>query len=243
MKEELVNIFIKVAHMLKNNSQITKRSRYATLIKGAYKCLGKHIKKYINYDIFALQFNQGFYCKNFLKNLIFLDYIYDNGYVFANSVMDIGCGAAPASTALNMLIREKYGKNINLQVDLLDKSFRQLELAKGICSGLSIDINSYQKITFRLDGHQYNSLAMFSYFVCEQEKSFIKSLYKYRNCFKSGFIIVDYKYVIERIKKTFDRYGDNRIHVVSLHITLPPNISDVLQEKDINVYGCYFENR
>lgn len=242
MKAELVTLFQNVTHALQRIINWNDKSFFNSFVRILYKRFGAYIKKPLNYNFFALSFNQEFFLKNFLKNLLLFDYLNDAGYGIAQSVIDVGCGAAPASIALSVLSAAKCGKNAHLHIELIDKSHRQLELAVELCRVLSIDIVSCQNKEFFLNESQYNSLVVFSYFVCEQDQSFIKSLYQHRDRFKKGFIILDYKHIVESVEKIFEQNGDNRIHTICLQTPLPRSIINVLDEKEVTVHGCYFKN-
>lgn len=243
MKEKLVVLFQNMACLLSENKKWTVKSSFNHLVKISYKYCGMCIKNFFSYDFFALSFNQEFFLKNFLKNLLLFDFLRDSGCDFAEDILDVGCGAAPAGVALSLLTFETRSPENHLHINLLDKSYRQLELAKALCKELSIDVSSYQKSAFHFGEQQYDKLVLFSYFVCEQERSFIKLLYEHRNLFKCGFIILDYKYIIERIRKTFERHEDAGIHIVCLRVPLPEGVSDILQEKEVKIYGCYFDGK
>lgn len=243
MKKILVVLFQNMANLLFEDKKWTAKSNFNYLVKIAYKRLGMFIKKFLNYNLFALSFNQEFFLKNFLKNLLLFDFLHDSGYDLAKDILDVGCGAAPASIALSVLAFEKDSQENFLSINLLDKSWQQLELAKTFCKELSINLDSCQKSVFRFSEQEYDELVVFSYFVCEQERSFIKSLYEHRNLFKRGFIILDYKYIIERIGKIFGQYEGEGIHIVHLHVPLPESVSNILQEKEVKIYGCYFDGK
>lgn len=242
MKENLLTLFQNMVALLLGNEKWIVKSAWDPLIEIIFKHLGIFIKNFTNYDFFSASFNRKFFLKNFLKNLILLDFLRDSGYNFADNILDVGCGAAPASIALSMLVSENCKREGYLRINLLDKSHQQLELATALFKGLSIEINSCQKGKFHFSGHRYNQLVLFSYFICEQKRSFIKLLYKYRDLFKYGCIILDYKYVIDHIKRTFEQHGDYRVQVISLNIPLRGSVSDILQEKEVKIYGCYFKS-
>ena len=243
MKAELVTLFQSVTYALSRNKKWNRKSLLNFFVRIIYKRLGVYIKKPFSYNFFALSFNQEFFLKNFLKNLLLLNFLDGTEYCISQNIIDVGSGAAPASIALSMLTITKCGKDAHLHIELIDKSYRQLELAKELCRELSINVISCRNEEFLLNGQQYNSLVVFSYFICEQDRSFIKLLYQHKDCFKNGFIILDYKYVVERVKKVFEQHGDSCIRTVCLRTSLPESIASVLHEKEVNVYGCYFENK
>lgn len=240
MKENLLMLFQTMVTVFCKSEKLAMKSSSDSLVKIVYKHLGLCIKKYLNYNFFALPFNRNFFLKNFLKNLVLYDFLNESGYDFADCILDVGCGAAPASIALSMLLAKEQEKN--LQVNLLDKSYQQLNLALALFRELSIEVCSCSREAFHFTGQGYNQLVLFSYFICEQETSFIKYLYENRDSFKYGCIILDYKYVIDRIKRTFEQHGDYRIKTVCLSMPLQGRVADMLLEKEVKIYGCYFKN-
>ena len=242
MKKEIIFESLKLIKNCNLSPTLSTRTKYKKIVKFAYKKFGKHIKKFINYNHFALEFNQEFFFKNYLKNLYFYDHLYNLGYRPNSNILDVGCGAAPASIALYQLA-SIYKESTDLpQIHLIDKSYRQLDLARLMGRTASIPLKSARKEVFIFRETLYNEMLVFSYFVSEQERSFIKTLYSNRNSLKYGFAVIDYKYIVDRIKKTFDENGDHGIHVFYLHINLPTEFSNFLNENEIHIYGCYYEN-
>jgi len=181
-------------------------------------------------------FNFTFFLKNFLKNLLFFEEYYD---LVGDSILDVGCGAAPVSIAISSLaIIKKSGK---VSIDLVDKSKNQLDIANEFFRAISIEANSYVEDSFEIEQEKYEQLVVFSYFFCEQRKKFLESLFNNRNRFTGGFVIIDYKENIVMIKKYFEENGDDGIISTFLNYNLPENLSEVIREKEVSVYGCYYK--
>lgn len=246
MEKHLIAIFESVKNSLFGQPKWTGRSIINGIIRFSYKRFGKFIKRYINYNFFALAFNQEFFLKNFLKNILFINCLYTLKHYLniriidvEHGIVDVGCGAAPASIAMFKFFAETLG--FKVKVNLVDKSYKQLELARDFCVATHVDIQSFRREVFHCGAVSHNELVLFSYFICEQERSFIRNLFLNRKRFKNGFVVIDYKYVIERIKKYFDRHGDKNIHTIYLCSELPSSISEIISERELYVYGCYYE--
>ena len=225
-----------------NHYQVsTKKTWVNAAIRILYRRFGKSISKNWNYDFFADTFNQEFFLKNFLKNLFLLDFMFKSGHIFKSDIIDVGCGAAPASIAYYKFLQTIYQNTFVPHVELIDKSYRQLQIAQYFCKIIPIEIRSTHRSEFQFDTDFGNSMVIFSYFICEQERGFIKSLYNYKRNFKHGFFVVDYEYIVDRIKNIFESNGDKGIHLANFHVNLPCSMSDRTNNGEIYVCGCYYE--
>lgn len=238
IREELVQIFKQVSTVFdKNMSGFT----IGPAINAIYKIAGRHIKSELNYDFVAKSFNQAFFLLNFLKNLIFLDVALDRGFDFSTGIVDIGCGSAPASIAAHSLFLKRGFKRPYFT--LVDKSQRQIQMAQTICKATKVDIKSYTIEPFMFQNVPYNDTAIFSYFVCEQDKDFIDELYQQQNQFNHGFVIVDYDYVVNHIVNVFSQMEERKIQPISLSCTLPAEIASTLHRDEVTVYGCIYAKK
>jgi len=205
-------------------------------IKMLYKLFGSHINtKYLNYDRIAPSFNQVYFKKNLLKNLIYFNH---HLALTQNGIIDVGCGAAPASIAIASLLNNN-GFIVPI-IKLIDKSQFQLNIANELTKLLSIKIQSFCKRSFEVENKTYNELVVFSYFFCEQKKIFLQQLFNNRHNFNNGFVIIDYYKNIKEIENYFIINGDNKIKCDCFHYSLPDNILNGMHLKEIYVYGCHY---
>jgi hypothetical protein len=235
--EDIVSIFCEVKNILENSDFFVKKNKITVyLLRTFYKLWGRHIKNYnIDYNIFASEFNKNYFWKNFLKSLLFFNKNYN---WIGNSILDIGCGAAPVSIAVASLVKAREKKKILLY--LVDKSERQLDIARTFLNILEIDAYEYVEGIFEIKNKKYAQLVVFSYFFCEQKKDFLMLLFNNRDKFSGGFVVLDYKENIAVIKKYFTDHGDYNIESVNMNYKIPDSLFEFIHEKEVNVYGCYY---
>lgn len=237
IKESIVCIFIEIKKELEDYYIFNKKKSFNDyFLKIIYKLFGRHIK--INkfcYNHIALTFNKVYFFKNLLKNIIFFDKYYN---LIGDSILDVGCGAAPVSIAIARLVKNKKGENIS--ISLIDRSKKQLSIAKDIAQVMSIKIKSYTEAFFDMKIEKYSELVVFSYFFCEQKKDFLKKLFDNREKFTGGFVVIDYNDNIMKIEKYFRDNGDSKIKSVFLSYSVPKILSEVIRDKEVNVYGCIY---
>lgn len=238
IKKELIQIFKQVSTVfVENEFGITMYPA----ISAVYKVAGRHIKSELNYDFIAKSFNRAFFLLNFLKNLVCLDIALNCGFTFDADILDIGCGSAPASIAAHKL---SLARSLNRHhFTLVDKSQRQIQMAHTFCDAIGIDVKSYLIEPFHFRDAIYNGTAIFSYFVCEQDKDFINKLYQQHKQFKHGFVIVDYDYIVNHIVNAFSLEEDCRIQPISVSATLPDEIAKSLHRDEVTVYGCIYTKK
>ena len=236
INNDIITIFFETKNALCSHSPFKLKKRCGDyLIKFKYKIWGKHIKNNKK-EYNALIFNRVYFWKNFLKNLLFFD---KHFFLINEKVLDVGCGAASASIAIACLVSYKNEKRIN--ISLIDKSKRQLSIAQTFINVLSYKIESLQEGVFKFGKESYKELVVFSYFFCEQYQEFLKLLYDNRKKFTYGFVIIDYQENIELIKNYFYISGDKNIKVSYSSYSLPKVLKDIIHEKEVNVYGCYYQ--
>lgn len=211
-----------------------KNDSYDFLLKYKYKLFGKYLSKTTNYDFCSKSFNKSFFFKNLLKCMLFFQHFQD---LKTNQIFDIGCGAATASIAFSIMIKDK------VQVNLIDKSDTQLKLALEFLEMLDIPLNTCQKIDFKPQNIIYNGLAVFSYFLCEQDSNkFIEDLYYNRNNFRNGFVIIDYENNIKKIYKYFKLIEDKtKLHIINETYMLSKGLSNILNDNEVKIYGFLYK--
>lgn len=218
---------------------LARRKKKNLLIRSLYKKCGRYIKRFLNYNLFAEAFNQEFFLKNYLKALLFFYTLHEFGYDLGTDVFDVGCGASPGGIAFSQ-IQQHFGCGVS-RIMLLDKSIIQLNLAKKYCTLNSVKINKSIKQMFRFMETDYESMVFFSYFICEQNRRFIKNLYKNKMMFTHGFAVVDYQQNIKRIERIFQNNGCHRIRAIYRRYLLPESLYLIFHEKELFVSGCYLE--
>lgn len=235
IETEVEDIFLYIRAKLYGHTIFKKENAFCNfLVKLVYKIYGKHFKNSLDYNYFAHHFNNTFFLKNLLKSLLFF---YDNSILIENHIIDIGCGAAPSSIAIANIALKKY--NDRIKVDLIDKSSVQLCLAKEFLNVLDIKSNSYTNF-FDFNNESFEGLVVFSYFLCEQNSTFIEELYNCIDKFKYGFVVIDYKENINKLEKYFFK-NNQKINIHFLHYNLSQTLSEILNESEIHVYGCYYK--
>lgn len=235
IRKELIQIFKQVSTVFEENEfGITMRPA----INAIYKAAGRYIKNELNYDFIAKSFNRAFFLLNFLKNLVCLDIALDCGFTFDSDILDIGCGSAPASIAAHKLFLVR-GLNRH-HFTLIDKSQRQIQMAQTLCDAIEIDLKSHLIEPFHFRDCIYNGTAIFSYFVCEQDRNFINKLYQQHKQFEHGFVVVDYDYIVNHVVNAFSLERDCRIQTISVSATLPEEIANSLHRDEVTVYGCIY---
>lgn len=238
IEEPIITIFLNVKRTLSSYYLFREKKTFKDiLLKICYKAFGRYIKNNnINYDCLALQFNKIYFWKNFIKCLLFFNKYND---IINDSILDVGCGAAPASIAFSSLMSNK--ERINVSISLIDKSKKQLMTAQSFLNYMSIQTRTFIESSFKIRYENYDELVVFSYFFCEQDKNFLNELFENRKKFYCGFVVIDYLENIEKIYKYFKDNGDNNIEFSILHYAVPPIISKTICEKEVNVYGCYYK--
>lgn len=241
LSDNTIAIYTKVEKALVDDITFSNKSLSKNIVKVIYKKFGKYIKKRLNYDLFATGFNQAFFYKNLLKCLVVTEYFVFNGPASCDVILDAGSGAAPASIAYSEL-RKRIAPGCGaVNVRLVDKSQKQLLIAKRLLAHLDIPVQSCINDSFRIDDVAPNEIVVFSYFICEQGRSFATKLFKNRERFKGGFLIIDYQYVIERVKKAFSQFGKMQVQFLSAQIEIPENLRKTFGEDRLVVHGCYFK--
>lgn len=237
VKKNIIWTFNEIKNELDNYYIFKEKMRINDFIlKKIYEFLGKYIKaSKVDYNSIALTFNKVYFWKNLLKSLIFFDAFYD---MIGNSVIDVGCGAAPVSIAIAKLMENRRKKDLSFT--LIDKSKNQLSIAKDITQILSINVEAYIEDFFDISYEKYSGLVIFSYFFCEQESDFLKRLFDNRDKFSEGFVFIDYEDNIAKIEKYFCENGDNRVHKVSLKYSVSPMLSELIYDTEVNVHGCFY---
>lgn len=235
IRKELTQIFEQVRNAVEENKSGFTMSPAINII---YKVAGRHIKSELNYDLIAKSFNHAFFLLNFLKNFIFLDVVLDHGFVCDSDILDIGCGSAPASIATHKLFLERGLKQ--RRFTLIDKSQRQINMAKMLCKTMGIDVKSYSIDPFNFQDGPYNDTAFLSYFICEQSKDFIDKLYQQQDQFKHGFVVIDYDYVVDHIVNTFSPKRGHSIQAIGISATLPKELANCLRRDEVTIYGCFY---
>ena len=91
-----------------------------------------------------------------------------------------------------------------------------------------------------MERERFNELVVFSYFFCEQKRDFIKKLFINRRKFIKGFVVIDYKYNIMKIKQYFYDNGDKDIESVFLDFLVPPILFEFIHDREISVNGCFY---
>lgn len=237
IKNSIICIFNEIKNELKDYYIFKEKMKINDyLLKIFYEICGKYMKaSKLDYNPIALSFNKVYFWKNLLKSLIFFDIFFD---LIGNSILDVGCGAAPASIAIAKLMKNR--KERNLSFTLIDKSKNQLSIAKDITKIMSVKVKSYTEDFFEIPCEKSSELVIFSYFFCEQRKDFLKILFDNREKFSGGFVFIDYNDNIVKIEKYFRENGDNRIESISLNCSVPKVISELIYDTEVNVYGCFY---
>lgn len=237
IKNSIICIFNETKNELKDYYIFREKMKINDyLLRTFYEIYGKYMKaSKLDYNPIALSFNKVYFWKNLLKSLIFFDSFFD---LIGNSILDVGCGAAPASIAIAKLMKNR--KEENLSFTLIDKSKNQLSIAKDITKIMSVKVKSYTEGFFEIPSEKCSELVIFSYFFCEQRKDFLKILFDNREKFSGGFVFIDYNDNIVKIEKYFRENGDNRIESISLNCSVPKVISELIYDTEVNVYGCFY---
>jgi len=237
IKESIACLFIDIKEKIEDYYIFNEKKGFKEcFLKTIYKLCGRYIKaNMLSYNHIALEFNKVYFFKNLLKNIIFFEKYY---YLIGDSILDVGCGAAPASIAIASLVKSKNGKDIS--ISLIDRSKKQLSIAEDIAQIMSIKIKSCTEAFFDMKIKKYTELVVFSYFFCEQKKDFLKKLFDNREKFTGGFVIIDYDVNIMKVEKYFRDNGDNKIKYVFINYSVPKILSGVIYDKEVKVYGCIY---
>lgn len=236
--QNVVVAFCKTQELIGKKRGLNKKKIRDYLFRRIYQKWGIYIKNCINYNFFAFCFNRTYFWKNYLKNLLFFN---ENNFLLGKNILDVGCGAAPASIAVISLLTMAEKKQIN--VNLVDKSKRQIYIAKKLLNEMCINIESCKTCYFQFDTEVFNELVIFSYFICEQKENFIELLFINREKFPYGFVVIDYYENIKRIKKYFDEHNEKNIKVTIIKNRLTKEIMDYIGEDKVEVYGCYYQGK
>lgn len=237
IKESVLETFIGIKKELDSNN-IFKENKKITeyLLRAIYKRWGQSlINDKLNYNFIALSFNKVYFWKNLLKSIVFFDLYFE---LIDDSILDVGCGAAPVSIAIASLAKNR--KRGNISIFLIDKSKNQLSIAKDFTQAMSIEIESFTEGFFDIKHEKYSQLVIFSYFFCEQKKDFLKILFNNRKKFSKGFVVIDHKNNIIILEEYFKNNGDYNIESISVNYSIPDKLVDYVYDKEVNVYGCFY---
>lgn len=235
INKDMEYIFLNIRDKLYDHKVFTEKfDSHDFWLKYKYKLFGRYLTKATDYDFWSISFNKTYFFKNLLKCLLFFENFTD---IKTDQIMDIGCGAAPASIAFSVLM------NNNIKVNLIDKSEMQLQLAREFLDMLDIPLNTSEKTNFKAQNIIYNGLAVFSYFLCEQNSDkFIKDLYSNRENFHNGFAIIDYEKNIRKIYNCFKQFEGNKICMIKQAYKLSKELSNILKEDVIKVNGFFYKS-
>ena len=67
-----------------------------------------------------------------------------------------------------------------------------------------------------------------------------KLIYKNRKNFSKGFVVIDYKSNVIKIKDYFDKNNDNNVECVFLSQIIPENMLNNVYAEEVKVYGCIY---
>ncbi len=201
-----------------------------------YKLFGK----FINFDYSpskAVSFNQIFYHKNLLKNMVIFWLLNTELGALPDSIIDVGCGAAPSTLAYIKV--KSISNSICTNIKWIDQSKYQLGIAKAFIGDLYTPDISCRKVTFD-EKFYYEDLVVLSYVLCEQPKT-IKNLCNNINNFLKGIIVIDYKINIDKMRKYLS--GKGQLLHWNVTVELPKDIIKLVGEQYVQISGCYFKSK
>lgn len=216
----------------KNDSEIER-------LKNFLKERDYYLINNIDYDLYGSTFNAAYYKKNLLKSLLFFREIFDLLPHEDITIREIGCGAAPSSSALTLLYRKNFQREVS--VELIDLSRKQLEYAIIILNSINIRIQniSVKSYDIKTDA-AFSGLSIFSYFLCEQDYHAGEALYQSKNDMAGGFAVIDYETTINQIQSYFLNEYDEKLVVINKCYSIPEELISLFGYEEITLHGCYY---
>jgi SAM-dependent methyltransferase len=238
--DELNRVFFDTINMFKTKyPELFNKGLKEHIFKLLIKYTGKYHINVINYDKNYLTFNKNYFIKNLYKSMISMFYLQENNLLNTVDILDIGCGAGPASLGYLLVKSLNSTDYRDLNITIVDTSVGQLDLAFKILDCLKIkNINSIRK-KFIISDQILDELVLFSYFICEQDSKYINILSNHVKNFKKGFICIDYEKNIRKLERLLKHKYE--FTSWNLKVKVEKDILNLLQEEYIYVHGCYCE--
>jgi hypothetical protein len=243
LEEELSKTYMDLVNTIIKSKVLSKKKIFIdNLLRILYKNFGKWIKIRGIYNILSQSFNRTYFYKNLLKNVISFYYLRDHDFFIDYEITDIGCGAAPSAIAYYYLRNQYEGfSQTKATANIVDCSEHQLRIASVLLSFFNIETRK-SNCNYKIDGTScYAHKVFFSYFMCEQNKNFIKGLMKYHSNFSKGFVLIDYKSNIKKLEKRLLANETGEFISWDLTYQLDEEIAELIGEDNINVCGGYFK--
>lgn len=231
-RTEVDTLFLKSVDQLKIAHPFLLESGIgASIIQKWIQYFGKRKCANIDYDLYGRLFNQAFFLKNLYKN-VFNIHIASRHEAFTevNKVVDIGSGAGVASLAWYLVF-----ESLHLKAILIDRSETQLQLARAILRSFGIEnLEFHHKIlpSKRLSG----GFRLISYWLCEQDLDRFDD-HQLFNLLGENALVTDYSHVISAFQERIPATVSTRRWSFSVQIS--PKVEPYLQEKEVDINGCY----
>lgn len=210
----------------------------ATLIlQQRIKLLGRHMPHVVDYEKEYISFAKAYFFKNLYKNLVSFEYAKNAGLVpETSSIVDVGCGAGVSTIA--WVLTGLLGKED--EVRLVDQSQSQLTLARRVLSFFSINtVFTFRMLFYSIVG-ELPGVAVFSYWVCEQDTlSILAKPEVFAAAVPQGVIVIDYEEQVTRFIQGTLETGS--VHRWKFFVRPSEVVSDLLKEEEVEVNGCYYK--
>lgn len=194
----------------------------------------KGIKASIDYELHALEFNQAYWLRNFIKCLA-ISRLASNEIQAQSRFIDVGGGTGPFAAAAAEIAKDA-------RITINDSSKEQEKLFKELRRHNLIN----QRITFRSQRVNLNFLTrnktprLFSYVLCENQE-LLATQAQVRNVIGELAVVVDYWQIIERIAEVSFSVGLHAKIISRIEIPLGNRLARVIGQDTITVSGGVFQ--
>lgn len=210
---------------------ITQFGPDAALVRDFLRNHGRDPEKTLDYERYAVGFNQASFFKNLYKALAFLWQLRSVVPV-EYPLVDIGCGAGVFTIAWDRIIRAPPCTTV-----LIDRSAAQLDIACRLLPAVGITDYRTQLGTYPGDFADVRGLRLFSYFFCKQVfPPGPTGTAELSSWLGTTALIIDYEHVIDSLARRIGGCCD----VVNLRLSPPGEIAGLFNDQAFNACGLVF---
>jgi hypothetical protein len=189
----------------------------------------------IDYDTLAIDFNQAYFTRNYLKCLHYLRSFSNNPLAIESRVFDLGGGAGPFSLAARHY-------NPQLETILIDRSSAQVLLARTLSlrGGLR-HVDQTCKMDILTEDLDDTPLRIASYWACENSSGLIQAPSLARVALGKRCIVLDYPHIVQQTIELISKLGGQARNVVFARQQVCSQLAPLLGQRTITYAGAYIE--
>ncbi len=191
----------------------------------------------IDYDKYAMEFNNAYFVRNYVKCFLYLGSLPSTFLLDTNSVVDLGGGAGPFSLAA------KYF-NPQLNTLVVDRSGAQIAYARMLSAVWGLKHVSNTEIADALSLNlDPATMRILSYWVCENNIELTCNAGLRSKIFGNRCIIVDYPHIVRQTTKLASSFGGYVSNVVVAQHNVCSQLFKILGQRTITFGGACIEFR